>query len=225
MSRKSAQNMSFNDEVTYSEGKVHPSDDGSQAWCELYLDEVTLGATGVVTAMICRSWDVYTLTGHYVSTDFVMSDAKGNVIHSSAKANVAHNFLKLKEGLVYCLKNFVVQSNKEEYRIFRDYTYMIELDGEMSLRKASVKSGGFVRYPFQLIPLDVVGYVTNVGRISHQKSGSRTLDFSLANGSGQAIRVTLWGALGDTLVERKTNKDEVSMSQAAVHADYSQAKD
>ncbi|GJU47768.1 RNA-directed DNA polymerase, eukaryota [Tanacetum coccineum] len=195
MSRKSAQNMSSNAEVTYSEGKVHPSDDGSQPRCELYLDELTLGATGVITVMICRSWDVHTLTGRYVSTDFVMSDAKGNAIHSYAKANVAHNFLKLKEGLVYCLKNFVVQSNKEEYRIFRDHTYMIELDGATSVRKASIKSGGFVRYPFQLIPLgsieltdnkyliDVAGYVTNVGRISHQKSGSRTLDFSLANGS------------------------------------------
>nr|GEV68807.1 hypothetical protein [Tanacetum cinerariifolium] len=149
--------MSSNDEVTYSEGKVHPSDDGSQP-----------------------SWDVHTLIGRYVSTDFVMSDAKGNTIHSSAKANVAHNFLKLKEGLVYCLKNFVVQSNKEEYRIFRNHTYMIELNGATSVRKASVKSG----------------------RISHQKSGSRTLDFSLANGS----------------------EDEVSLSQAAVHADYSQAK-
>nr|GEW14619.1 reverse transcriptase domain-containing protein [Tanacetum cinerariifolium] len=210
---------------------------------------------------------------------------EGNAIHSSAKANVAHNFLKLTEGLVYCLKIFVLQSNKEEYRIFKDHTYMIELDGARSVRKASVKSGGFVRYPFQLIPLgsielkdnkyliDVAGYVTNVGRINHQKSGSRTLDFSLANGSGQAIRVTVWGALGDTLVERKTNKvglfpvvltsmnvklysnklylssgsstqilddpqipalhallsenseDEVSLSHAAVHADYSQAKE
>nr|GEX96946.1 hypothetical protein [Tanacetum cinerariifolium] len=91
--------------------------------------------------------------------------------------------------------------------------------------------------------------------------------------SWQAIRVTLWAALGDTLVERKTNKvglhpvvltsmnvklysnklylssgsstkilndpqipalhtslsenneDEVSLSHAAVHADYSQAKE
>nr|GEY56048.1 hypothetical protein [Tanacetum cinerariifolium] len=210
--------MSSNTEVTYCECKVHPSDDGSQPMCELYLDELTLGVTGVITLMICRSWDVHTLTGRYVITDFGMSDAKGNAIHSSAKANVAHKFLKLKEGLVYCLKKFVVQSNKEEYRIFRDHTYIIELDGVSSVRKASVKSGGFVRYPFQLIPLgsieltnnryliDVAGYVTNVGQISHQKSGSRTLDFSLANGSEQAIRVTLWGALADTLVERKTNK-------------------
>ncbi|GJY20315.1 RNA polymerase II largest subunit [Tanacetum coccineum] len=196
-------------------GKVHPSNDGSQPRCELYLDELTLGATGIITVMIYHSWDVHTLTGRYVSTDFVMSDVKGNAIYSNAKANVAHNFLKLKEGLVYCLKNFVVQSNKEEYRIFKNHTYMIELDGATSVRKASVKSGGFVRYPFQLVLLgsieltdnkyliDVAGYVTNVGRINHQKSGSRTLDFSLANGS----------------------EDEVSLSQAAVYADYSQAKE
>nr|GEZ99027.1 hypothetical protein [Tanacetum cinerariifolium] len=50
---------------------------------------------------------------------------------------------------------------------------------------------------------DVAGYVTNVGRISHQKSSSRTLDFSLANGS----------------------EDEVSLSHATVHADYSQANE
>nr|GEV33394.1 hypothetical protein [Tanacetum cinerariifolium] len=117
--------------VTYSEGKVHPSDDGSQPKCELYLDKLTHGATGIITVMICRSWDVHTLPGHY-----------GNAIHGSAKSNVAHNFLKLKEGLVYCLKNFEVHSIKEEYRIFRDHTYMIELDGATSMRKASVKSGG-----------------------------------------------------------------------------------
>ncbi|GKD40340.1 hypothetical protein Tco_1260547 [Tanacetum coccineum] len=92
---------------------------------------------------------------------------------------------------------------------------MIELDGATSVRKTSVKGGGFVRYPFQLKEfgsieltdnkylIDVAGYVTNVIRITQQKSGSRTLDFSLANAS----------------------KDEVSLSQAAVHADYSQAKE
>ncbi|GJX76201.1 RNA-directed DNA polymerase, eukaryota [Tanacetum coccineum] len=93
-----------------------------------------------------------------------------NAIHSSAKANVAHNFLKLKEGSVYSIKNFVVQANKEEYRKFRDHAYMIELDGTASVRKTFVKGS------------DVSGYVTNVGRITQQKSGSLTLDFSLANG-------------------------------------------
>nr|GEW97632.1 hypothetical protein [Tanacetum cinerariifolium] len=203
--------MSSNAEVTYSEGKVHPSDDGSQPRCELYLDEPTLGATGVITVMIYRSWDVHTLTGRYVSADFVMSDAKGSAIHSSAKSNVAHNFLKLKEGLVYCLKNFIVQSNKEEYRIFKDHTYMIELDGATSVRKASVKSGGFVRYPFQLIPLgsieltdnkyliDVAGYVTNI----------------LDDLQIHALHALL----------SENSEDEVSLSQAIVHADYSQAKE
>nr|GEW20606.1 hypothetical protein [Tanacetum cinerariifolium] len=128
--------MSSNAEVTYSEGKVHPSDDGSQP-----------------------RWDVYTLIRCYVSTGFVMSDAK-------------------------------YSPKKDEYHIFRDHTYIIGLDGATSVRKASVKS-------------DVIGYIKNVGQINQQKSGSKTLDFSLANGS----------------------EDEVSLSLAVVHADYSQAKE
>nr|GEZ16645.1 hypothetical protein [Tanacetum cinerariifolium] len=132
--------------------------------------------------MAVHNWDVHTITGRYVSMDFVMSDAKGYAIHSSAIANVAHNFLKLKEGSVYSIKNFAVHANKEEYRIFRDHAYMIELDGATSVRKTSVKGGG----------------------PNHSaESGSQTLDFFLANGS----------------------EDEVSLSQAVVHADYSQAKE
>nr|GEV25164.1 reverse transcriptase domain-containing protein [Tanacetum cinerariifolium] len=134
MSRKSAQNMSFNAEVTHSEGKVHPSDDGSQPRYVTYFLHVQL-------------------------------------------------FSPILDINLY-------RSNKEEYRIFRDHTYVIGLDGATSVRKASVKS-------------DVAGYITNVGQINHQKSGSRTLDFSLANGS----------------------EDEVSLSQAIVHANYSQAKE
>ncbi|GJT59963.1 hypothetical protein Tco_1003496 [Tanacetum coccineum] len=171
-------------------GKVHPSDNGSQPRCELYLDELTLGATGVITVMIYHSWDVHTLTGRYVSTDFVMSDVKGNAIYSNAKANVAHNFLKLKEGLVYCLKIFVVQSNKEEYRIFRNHTYMIELDGATFVRKASVKSDKL-----------------------YLSSGSST----------QILDDPQIHALHALLLEN--SEDEVSLSQAAVHADYSQAKE
>nr|GEU82459.1 hypothetical protein [Tanacetum cinerariifolium] len=136
------------------------------------------------------------------------------VTYSEGKLGCAHPYRTLyKHGFRHVRRE--VQSNKEEYRIFRDHTYVIELDGATSVSKASVKSGGFVRYPFQLISLgsivltdkkyliDVTGYVTNIGRINHQKSGSRTLDFSLVNGS----------------------EDEVSLSQAAVHADYSQAKE
>nr|GEY86368.1 hypothetical protein [Tanacetum cinerariifolium] len=166
------------------------SSEPTQPRTELYLDELTNGASGTIMVMIYRSWDVHTITGRYLSTDFVMSNAKGNAIHSTAKANVVHNFLKLKEGSVYSIKNFVVQANKEEYCIFKDHAYMIELDGATSMRKTSVKG-------------DVAGYVTNMGRITQQKSGFQMLDFSLANGS----------------------QGEVSLSQAAVHADYTQAKE
>ncbi|GJT89277.1 reverse transcriptase domain-containing protein, partial [Tanacetum coccineum] len=176
--------MSSNAKQTQSEGNLHRISKATHPSSELCLDELTHGVTGTIFVMICRNWDVYTIMGRYVSTDFIMSDAKGNAIHSSAKANVAHNFLKLKEGPVYSITNFVVQANKNDYRICRDHVYMIELDGAAFVRKTSVKG-------------DVDGYVTNVGRITQQKSGARTLDFSLANGR-------LVG-LGDALVERITN--------------------
>ncbi|GKA16784.1 SWI/SNF complex component SNF12 [Tanacetum coccineum] len=51
---------------------------------------------------------------------------------------------------------------------------------------------------------DVVGYVTNVGRTTITRSGSKTLDFHLANNRGQSIRVTLWGGLGEMLIEKRT---------------------
>ncbi|GKD50742.1 hypothetical protein Tco_1279718 [Tanacetum coccineum] len=111
---------------------------------------------------------------------------------------------------------------------------MIELDGATSVRKTSVKGGGFVRYPFQLKELgcieltdnkyliDVAGYVTNVGLITQQKSGSQTLDFSLANGS-LILDDTQIPALN--ALREENSEDEVSLSQAAVHADYSQVKE
>ncbi|GKD01814.1 reverse transcriptase domain-containing protein [Tanacetum coccineum] len=83
-----------------------------------------------------------------LDTGKLHTSSEGNAIHSTAKANVAYNFLRLKEGSVYSIINFFVQANKEEYRIFTDHAYMIELDGATSVRKTSVKGGGFVRYPF-----------------------------------------------------------------------------
>ncbi|GJT76115.1 uncharacterized protein Tco_1042840 [Tanacetum coccineum] len=166
--------------------------------------------------MIGRVWDVNAVTGRYLSMDFVVSDSKGNMIHCSAKLSVAHNFLRMKEGGIYSVKNFVVLPNKDEFRIFRHDRFMIEFDGETSTRKVSADPHGFCRYPFRLIEfdqvepahnkylIDIAGYVTNVGRTSYTKSGSKTLEFYLANQRGQSLRVTLWGELGDVLVEKKT---------------------
>ncbi|GKE46797.1 hypothetical protein Tco_1478055, partial [Tanacetum coccineum] len=141
--------MAANDQNALPEGNLPPAVKTARPPSELYLDELAHGLTGTINVMICRTWDVHTVTDRYVSTDFVMSDAKGNAIHGFAKANVAHNFLKLKEGFVYSIKNFVVQANREEYRIFIDDLNMIELDGAASVRRLSPKGGGFVRYPFQ----------------------------------------------------------------------------
>ncbi|GJR53662.1 reverse transcriptase domain-containing protein [Tanacetum coccineum] len=100
-----------------------------------------------------------------------------------------------------------------------------KLAGSKSASKAATLSGSsqpksllFLDqlYPFRLIEfdqvepannkylIDIAGYVTNVGRTSYTKSGSKTLEFYLANQRGQSLGVTLWGELGDVLVEKKT---------------------
>ncbi|GJV77616.1 ATP-dependent DNA helicase PIF1 [Tanacetum coccineum] len=161
--------------------------------------------------MIGRVWDVTAVNGRYLSTDLVVSDSKVNMIHCTAKSTVIHNFLRLKEGGIYSFKNFMVLPNKDEFRIFRHDMFMIEFDGETTARKVSADPHGFCRYPFRLIEfdqveptnnkylIDIAGYVTNVGRTSYTKTGSKTLEFYLAN-----QRVTLWGELDDVLVEKKT---------------------
>ncbi|GKD34581.1 reverse transcriptase domain-containing protein, partial [Tanacetum coccineum] len=153
---------------------VATSSEPMQAKTQLFLDDLTEGINGTDVVMVCRSWDVHAVTGRYLSMNFVLSDAKGNAIHCTAKANIAHNFLKLKEGSVYLIRDFVVHLNKEEYRIFRDHAVILEFDGG------------------------------NFSVTTYQRTGSRTLDFYLTNGRSQSMMVTLWGGLGDTLIEKKT---------------------
>ncbi|GKC31866.1 ATP-dependent DNA helicase PIF1-like protein [Tanacetum coccineum] len=132
--------------------------------------------------MFCRMWDVYAATGRYLSTDFVVCDSK---------------------------------PNKDEFRVLKNATFMLELDGSTTIRKVFVKPDGFIRFPFEMVDfehlettnnkylIDAAGYVTNVGRTVQQ--GSKTLDFHLANSRGQSVRVTLWGSLGELLIEKRTN--------------------
>ncbi|GJV14242.1 zinc finger, CCHC-type containing protein [Tanacetum coccineum] len=160
-----------------------------------FLDELQVGVTGTIIVMLCRIWDVSAVTCRYFSIDMVVSDARGNTIHCTARSNIAHNFIKLKEGGICSIKNFVVHPNKEEFRIRKDDTFMLEFDGATSARKSLAKSDGFVRHPFQFVELDsvelsenkymidIAGYITNVGRSIKKQTGFRTLDFYLANQS------------------------------------------
>ena len=50
----------------------------TQANNQLFLDALDVGVTGTVVVMICRKWDVNATSGRYISTDFIVSDAKVN---------------------------------------------------------------------------------------------------------------------------------------------------
>ncbi|GJU61121.1 replication protein A 70 kDa DNA-binding subunit C-like protein [Tanacetum coccineum] len=183
----------------------------------LFLDELKVDSTGSIIVMVGRVWDVNATTGRYLSTNSVVSNSKGNMIHCTAKATIAHNFLRLKEGGNFLIKNFVVLPNKDKFWVFRHDMFMLEFDGLTTIRKVSANSVGFVRYTFQLVNfddikltnnkymIDVNGYVTNVGRTTYTKSGSKTLDFYLASQRGQSLRVTLSGGIGDSLIKNKTS--------------------
>ncbi|KAL6558413.1 hypothetical protein OROMI_018763 [Orobanche minor] len=177
------------------------------------LDQLKEGDEGPIVVMICRRWDVHNINGRYLSTEFIVSDEKENVMHCTMKSNISHCFNdKVQEGSVVSMRYFTVQK-KDEYRIIKDNTYLIELNGSTSIRKATVNVGCFVRHPFRLMDFEniqpternIIGYVANVGKSAQPRTGSKSLDFILANERGRTIRVTIWGKLGDVLLKKKPN--------------------
>ncbi|GKA84140.1 nucleic acid-binding, OB-fold protein [Tanacetum coccineum] len=84
---------------------------------QLFLDTLEVGVTGTIILMVCQMWDVYAATGRYLSTDFIVCDSKGSTMHATTRGTIAHNFLKLKEGGIYSVKNFTVLPNKDEFRM------------------------------------------------------------------------------------------------------------
>ncbi|GKA44691.1 DNA helicase PIF1, ATP-dependent [Tanacetum coccineum] len=119
--------------------KVVEKSESSQPKPHLFLDQLEVDVTGTIVVMIGR----------------------GNMIHCTAKLNVAHNFLRLKEGGIYVVKNFVVLPNKDEFRIFKQDMFMLEFDGETTTRKVSADPHGYLRYPFQLMAFDQIEPANN----------------------------------------------------------------
>ncbi|GKF17162.1 putative zinc finger, CCHC-type containing protein [Tanacetum coccineum] len=133
----------------------------SQPSSLLFLDQLDVDVSGTIVVMIGRMWDVSAITKHYLSTDFVVSDSKGNMIHCTAKGNIAHNFLRLKEGGIYSIKNFAVHPNKDDFRVVKHVTFMLKFDGATTIRNSSVSDVGFLRYPFQLVDFDRIKATNN----------------------------------------------------------------
>nr|GEU79506.1 hypothetical protein [Tanacetum cinerariifolium] len=83
------------------------------------------------------------------------------MIHCTVGGSIAHNFLRLKEGDIYSIKNFVVHPDMGEFRIIKHDTFMLEFDGATTIRKAFVSVVGFLRYPFQLLDFDRIEPTNN----------------------------------------------------------------
>nr|XP_043619011.1 replication protein A 70 kDa DNA-binding subunit C-like [Erigeron canadensis] len=156
----------------------------------IFLNQVNKESTGPIVVMIRRRWDVISVKNKYMSTDYIISDAKGNVLHCFVKAAIAYRFKSLlEEGCLYMMNDFTVLSNPPKYSIMKDAEFMIEIDGSTLVTKQTADVDMFIRHPFQL---------------TLQKStGSQTVEFNLTNERGFQLRVTLWGGLGDNMVAKK----------------------
>ncbi|GJV77793.1 hypothetical protein Tco_1509377 [Tanacetum coccineum] len=60
-------------------------------------------------------------------------------MHCTTRGNITHNFLWLKEGAIYSVKNFTVQPNKDEFRVIRFADFMLEFHGDTTVWKAFVR--------------------------------------------------------------------------------------
>ncbi|GKC34591.1 hypothetical protein Tco_1046975 [Tanacetum coccineum] len=96
-------------------------------------------------------------------------------MHCTARGNIAHNFLRLKEGSIYSVKNFTMYANKDDFRLLRFAHFMLELDGDTVVRKSSVSSDGFDRYPFQFVEFDSLKPTNNKYLISEDHSTKERL--------------------------------------------------
>nr|XP_043633588.1 glutathione S-transferase T3-like [Erigeron canadensis] len=120
---------------------------------DMFLDEVKL----VDIHKMKRRWDVISVKNKYMSTDFIISDAKGNVLHCFVKASIAYRFKPLlEEGCLYMMNDFTVLPNPQKYRIMKDVEFMIEIDGSTLVTKQSDDVDKFIRHPFQLVSFEQI---------------------------------------------------------------------
>nr|GEV21435.1 replication protein A 70 kDa DNA-binding subunit C-like [Tanacetum cinerariifolium] len=149
----------------------------------LFLDYLRADVTGTIIVMIGRVWDVIECRSQF-------SASKGRRDIFS--------------------KKITVKPNNEEYRVIKDDNFMLEFDGSTTFRKVSVKADGFVRYPLKLVDLNVIEPADNkylIGRTNHLKSGSKNLDFHLANHRQRAVnQINAMGKpLGDNVYLSSTS--------------------
>ncbi|XP_035845903.1 uncharacterized protein LOC110943712 [Helianthus annuus] len=132
---------------------LQTSDGGTSSY--MFLSELREGSTGPIMIMVCRKWDVTSVNGRYMSTDYIVTDIKGGVMHCTARNNIAHYFFdKFKEGGVYLVNGFAVQPTNQ-YRVLKDSPFVIGLHGSTTVKRVDDDGGRFERYPFLLTTFNI----------------------------------------------------------------------
>ncbi|KAL6552459.1 hypothetical protein OROHE_007823 [Orobanche hederae] len=171
---------------------------------DLFLEQLDVGVTDTIVVMIRMVWDVNAVTRQYLSIDFVVCDARG---------------------VVYSIKNFILQPNKDDYRIIRHDPLMLEFDGSTTTRKVSVKSGVFVKYPFELADFDDIKptnikYLIDVAGLLYTFHRADKLYLSSSSSTLIYDNPDI-----PALIELKVEMSSVELNKAIVPVDFSEPKD
>nr|GEV23403.1 hypothetical protein [Tanacetum cinerariifolium] len=144
---------------------------------------------------------------------------------TSTEAAKSKTYLFLNELTNGVTGTIILMGNKDEYQIFKDHDFILEFDGATSVRKASGKDGGFVRYPFQLQekPDNLGDVVGRPRRCVDQKENEQYKLYQFSSSSTQILDDPQLHVLNALKVENI--EGEGSLNQVVTDVDYSQPKD
>nr|GEV02901.1 putative ribonuclease H-like domain-containing protein [Tanacetum cinerariifolium] len=100
-------------------------------------------------------------TKPHLFLDELEVDVTGMIVVMIGRVKHSTQFPEIKGRWHPLNKNFVVLPNKDEFRIFKYDTIMLEFDGETTVQKVFVNGLGFLRYPFQLVDFDRIKPANN----------------------------------------------------------------
>lgn len=168
----------------------------------------------IIKVRVARFWEVISSGSREpISTDMVLIDERGVLIHATIKNTFGHRFVGLlTEGGLYVLKNFSVVNNKEQWRVVGDNKLMIQFYSSTIVEEVQKDDGKILRHKFEFIAFhkielrmdnhyvltDLIGRVASEGNVQtktirERKRTTETMIIELEDLRNTRIKVTLWG--------------------------------
>ncbi|MFS8009861.1 hypothetical protein Hanom_Chr14g01290351 [Helianthus anomalus] len=121
---------------------LQTSDGGTSS--HMFLSELREGSTGPIMIMVCRKWDVTSVNGRYMSTDYIVTDIKFSFRYFTAVSwlvmGLGMTVACISKSLVYVLSNKIG-------RRARAYTHLFSLlFGRQVLPRKQLMVHGLIKF-------------------------------------------------------------------------------